>query len=233
MAKKHYLVVDTETTRQGTAADFGAAIVNLKGEIVDRLGVMVAGEFDQKELWFDPKASGAAFWSAQSCKTRRENYNLMLRNGSRVMATSNGINQWLTNAAIKYRPTLTAYNVKFDLEVCQKTGINLDIFPDRFCLWHAAAGNLCHKKDYRKFVIENHLFNARTESGNMTYSTNAESVASWLAGSYELEAHTALEDVEEWEIPILLKILKIKGWRENTAAYNWRNFQVRDWFIAK
>lgn len=231
--KKHFIVVDTETTMQGTAADFGAAIVNLKGEIVDRIGVMIAGEFDQKELWFDRKAPDSAFWSARSCKTRREAYNLMLRNGSRVMATQNAVNQWLTNAAIKYRPELTAYNLKFDLEVCEKTGINLNIFPERFCLWHAAAGNLCHKKDYRRFVLEHHLFNAPTDSGNMSYQTNAEAVASWIAGSYDKEPHTALEDVEEWEIPILLKIIKIKGWREKTIPYNWRNFQVRDWFIPK
>ena len=39
--KHYYLIVDTETTRRDTVADFGAVVVDRKGKIVDQFGALV------------------------------------------------------------------------------------------------------------------------------------------------------------------------------------------------
>ena len=48
--KHYYLIVDTETTRRNTVADFGAVLVTRKGEIVEQFGAMVLGEFGKKAV---------------------------------------------------------------------------------------------------------------------------------------------------------------------------------------
>ena len=40
-----YLIVDTETTKRGTVADFGAVVVTKQGRIVEQFGAMVHGHF--------------------------------------------------------------------------------------------------------------------------------------------------------------------------------------------
>ena len=41
--KHFYLIVDTETTKKQTVADFGAVLVTRKGEIVEQFGALVLG----------------------------------------------------------------------------------------------------------------------------------------------------------------------------------------------
>ena len=232
MAKKQFfLIIDTETTIKDTVCDFGAVVVDKQGNIHDQLAVLVKDHFDKFELFHDKQKAG--LWGTESLKRRREKYNQMLNNGTRVLANVQAINNWLVDVRIKYDPEMTAYNLAFDAEKCFKTGIILEHFQKRFCLWYAAVGNICHQKKYRQFVVENHLFNNRTEKGNLSYSTNAESVAGYLAGELTTEPHTALEDAIDYELPILHHIVNKKNWRDNIKAYNWRNFQVRDWFVAK
>ena len=38
--RHYYLIVDTETTKKQTVADFGAVIVTKQGEIVEQFGAM-------------------------------------------------------------------------------------------------------------------------------------------------------------------------------------------------
>jgi len=49
------------------------------------------------------------------------------------------------------------------------------------------------------------------------------------------EPHTALEDAIDYELPILRRLLAVSSPSEymNPAGYNWRNYQVKDWFIPK
>jgi hypothetical protein len=42
-----------------------------------------------------------------------------------------------------------------------------------------------------------------------------------------------LEDARDYELPILQLILKKKNWRDKVTPYNWREFQVKDNFVAK
>ena len=232
MAKKQYfLIVDTETTIDSTVADFGAVVCDRQGRIVKQCAVLVKGEFDAKELFYDPKDNG--FWGKQAAEKRRGAYVDMLNNGSRMMATVGAINRWLEQVRGTYNPTLTAYNLAFDTDKCAKTGIDLTIFSYRFCLWQAALGNICHMKKYKEFVLQNHVLTNRTEYGNMSIRTNAETVAGFLCGTLTDEPHTALEDAIYYELPILVNIVNKKGWLEKVKPFDWRSWQAKDHFVPK
>ena len=61
--KKHtYLIVDTETTKNQTVADFGAVLMTRNGNIVEQFGAMVGGHFGKMPLFSDPKANPNDFW---------------------------------------------------------------------------------------------------------------------------------------------------------------------------
>lgn len=229
MAKKQYFIgIDTETTITDKVADFGAVIHDRHGNIAAQCGIMVKDIFGVDSLFYDLNASG--IWAKASIDRRMANYNTMLESGSRMLASVNAINIWLTKAIGKYNPTLYAYNLPFDESKCRNSGIILNEFKDRFCLWGAAVGNICNTKGYKQFVLDNHLFNTPTEKGNMTFSTTAEAVTGYLRGQMTDEPHTSVEDIIGYEMPTLVHILKKKGWRDKAIAYNWRSHQVKDHF---
>lgn len=232
MAKKQFFcIVDTETTINDTVADFAAIIVDRKGIIHNQCAVMVKGHFDEMELFYDPKDNG--FWGKVSAVKRKVKYTEMLNNGTRMLASVSAINNWIAKAVGKYTPILTAYNLPFDHGKSANTGIDLSAFSDRFCLWAASVGNICNTKAFKNFALQNHAFNKPTEKGNMSFKTTAEVVAGFLAGEFQTEPHTALEDAVYFELPILKHIVAKRGWRDNVKAYDWNKFQVRDHFTAK
>lgn len=232
MAKKQYfLIIDTETTITDKVADFGAVICDRNGSIVNQCAVMVNGVFGIDELFYNRDAN--SIWSRASIDRRMSKYNGMLESGQRMLASTNAINRWLDKVNTKYNPTLTAYNIAFDKSKCQNTNIDLSMFQNSFCLWAAAVGSICNTKAYRQFVLDNHLFNARTQKGNMTFSTTAESVTGFLSGNLTDEPHTSLEDIIGYELPTLVHILKKKGWKEKITPYSWNAHQVNQHFKAK
>lgn len=231
MAKKQFfLIVDTETTAKDTVYDFGAVVVDRQGNIHASCAVVVA-ESKDLDLFFDPKAKG--IWSRQYAIDKKVKYAAMLESGSRMIASSNAVNRWLEKVTAKYAPTLTAYNLAFDRAKCANTQIDLSIFPQSFCLWHLSCAVYAKSKNYRAFVLANHYFGNRTEFGNMTYKTNAEVMAHFVTGQFSEEPHTALEDAQFYELPILVSLLKKKGWKEKIgSAYNWKDYQLKDNFTA-
>lgn len=232
MGKKQYFaILDTETTIEDTVADFAIIIVDREGKIYNQCAVLVKGHYDTFELFYDKNK--ADIWGYSGLEKRRNNYINMLDTGTRMMASVNAINNWINQAIGKYNPMLTAYNLSFDIEKCENTGIILSGFTDKFCLWQAAIGNICNTKKYKEFVLSNHLFNPPTEKGNMTFSTNAESVAGYIMGEFKKEPHTALEDSRDFELPILKHIVTKRKWRDNVNSYAWSNFQVRDHFNVR
>lgn len=231
MSKQYYIVVDTETTIDDTVADFAAVVIDRKGNIQTKMSVLVRDHFDIKDLFYIPNISNG--WSKSHAESKRARYNSMLNTGSRIMASVGAINNWLNKAVGKYNPILTAYNLSFDVEKSRNTGIDLDIFNSRFCLWQAAVGNICSRKGFRQFCLDNHRFNKPTDKGNMTFQTNAEVVAGYLAGNMTTEPHTALEDIVDFEIPILQHILLKHNWKSKIKPYNYRDHQVKDHFKAK
>jgi hypothetical protein len=176
-------------------------------------------------------------WGKATLQARYDRYNAMVQNGSRMVATVAAINSWLAKAVAKYNPTLTAYNINFDEGKCANTGIDLTMFQSRFCLWYAAFTKWGHTKNYRNFVLQVHAFNPPTKLGNMSYKTNAETMCRFVLNKPMLpdEPHTALEDARDYELPILVELLKNKKKKDllEIVPYDWRKTQVKDWFVAR
>ncbi len=232
MAKKQYFaILDTETTMQNTVADFAIIICDREGKIYNQCAVMVKDHYGKFELFHDKAAND--IWGYEGLERRKAGYVEMLNSGRRMLASVNAINAWIQQAIGKYNPQLTAYNLAFDLDKCEKTGIELTGFSSKFCLWQAAVGNICGTKQFKQFALENHAFNNVTQFNNMTLQTSAEIVCGFVNGEFKKEPHTALEDARDFELPILNTILKKKNWREKITPYNWRAFQVKDHFAAK
>ena len=203
--RHYYLIVDTETTQRGTVADFGAVLITKQGEIVERFGAMVLNHFGSLPLFSDPTAPDSALWSEQSAKRREKDYYSMLDTGERSISSVGLINQWLTGINARYAPVLTAYNIAFDLGKCRNTRIDLGIFAQSFCLMKAAKRQIGTLAEYHDFCNANGLLTAKLRNPSMT----ADTMAKFIFGtSLEDEPHTALEDAQFYEAPILTKILE-------------------------
>jgi hypothetical protein len=232
MAKKQYfMIVDTETTNDNQVFDFAAIIVDKQGNIHNSCAIIVKDNIE-KELFSDP--SGRGLWTVSYAQQKKANYYNMLDKGNRMVASVNAINRWLEKVNAKYEPIMTAYNVAFDQSKCANTGIDLTIFKSSFCLWHLACNVFATKKAYKQFALDNLYFGEKTQHGNMTIKTNAEVMAHYITGRNNHEPHTALEDAQFFELPILVAILKKRNWKDYIGtAYNWRDYQVKEHFTAK
>ena len=207
--RHYYLIVDTETTQRGTVADFGAVIVTKQGEIVEQFGAMVLGHFGKLPLFSDPNADADAFWSEQSAYRRAKNYDDMLESGERSISSPALINQWLAGIKARYNPTLTAYNLAFDLGKCRNTRINLGIFGSRFCLMKSAKRKIGVLACYQDFCKARGLLTAKLKKPSMTADAMAKYIADTeYSGSLADEPHTALEDARDYEAMILAYILR-------------------------
>ena len=220
MTKKYFLIIDTETTQTEKVADFGAVVCDKQGRIVAECGVLVRDFFCDREshpLFYTKDAD--PLWGKANLPRRYAEYDRMLSDGRRMLASVAAVNSWLSKVNSKYRPILTAYNLAFD------------------CLWHAAANKWMHTRAYRTFILENHLFNNPTKLGNMTFQTKAEPMAAFVLGDASMpkEPHTALEDARDYELPILAALVKNASPKDymNPKPVTWRDTQVKDWFKAK
>ena len=203
--KHYYLILDTETTKKQTVADFGAVIVTKQGEIVERFGAMVLGHFGKMPLFADATAPDSALWSEQSARRREKDYYSMLDTGERSIASPALINQWLVRVNAQYAPVLTAYNLAFDLGKCRNTRIDLGIFGQSFCLMKAAKRQIGTLAEYHDFCHDNRFLTLALRKPSMTADTMAKFI---LGVSLEDEPHTSLEDAQFYEAPILTKILE-------------------------
>ena len=236
MKKHYYLTVDTETTKDEKVADFAAVLTDKRGNIITQCSVLVS------EIYTDKKrhplyTNNTTLWGKASLKRRYARYETMLKSGTRMVGSVAAINRWLTRALAQYNPVLTAYNLPFDLEKCENTGIDLQMFSKSFCLWSAAYTKWGRSAQYKNFVLLTHAFNAPTKNGNMTYKTNAETMARFVLAAPDLadEPHTALEDILFYELPILNKLLKTEPTKKllgELNKYNWQDTQVRNHFQA-
>lgn len=235
--KKYFLTIDTETTQTSKVADFGAIVSDKQGNIVAQAGILV------RDFYLDRDAHplfhcshGEKLWGRENLPARYAAYDKMLDNGTRMIASVTAINSWLAKVAAQYNPIATAYNIAFDKDKCEKSGIDLSMFSQSFCLWHAAFNKWGMSRKYRQFILDNHLFNNRTGHGNMSYSTKADYMAQFIVGPHlPPEPHTALEDARDYELPILTALVNSTSPQEylNPPPFNWRAIQVKDWFKPK
>jgi len=238
--KKFFLVVDTETTQTGKVADFGAVIVDKQGVIHHEAGVLIGDFFSDRtnHPLFHVYGDANDVFSKASLPKRYSRYEDMLQQGTRVLASVAAVNRWLVKARLKYNPTVTAYNWAFDREKLANSGIDMSIFDNSFCLWHAAVAKWGKTKAFREFVLANHLLGKRTAKGNLTMKTNAEAMAAFILGlnpDENVEPHTALEDARDFEAPILARLVSTTSPQEylKPPAYNWRHWQLRDHATAR
>jgi len=231
MAKKQYfMIVDTESTINNLVADFAAIIVDSKGIIHNECAILVKGIFDQYDLFHNTDLEG--IWTRRNLESRVTAYTEKLKTGKRLFTTVDKINAWLEKANTKYAPTLTAYNLAYDANLCDGSKINLAQFSERFCLWHAATGNICNTRKYHQFALENHYFTKPTKLGNMSILTNAECVAHFVRGKKDIEPHTAREDLD-FELDIFKHLIKKRKYKQGITPYNWRDHQVKAHYKAK
>jgi hypothetical protein len=92
-------------------------------------------------------------------------------------------------------------------------------------------------RKYRQFVLDNHLFNNVTPKGNMSYTYKAENMCRFVTNNPDMdnEPHTALEDAQFYELPILTKLVnstKKSVWM-NPENSSWQDHQVKNWFKVK
>jgi hypothetical protein len=237
MKKDYYLIIDTETTINDKVADFGAVICDRKGNIVDQCAVLVNGVFGIDPLFYIPKEDASSLWSKQGKDRRFTKYNEMLENGARMLASVNAINNWLNRVAGKYNPILTAYNLPFDMDKCNKTGIDLTMFKNSFCMWRVAFNKYALTKSYKNFAMQIHAINPPTKFGNCSFQTNAEIMTKFVTKNPELaeEPHLALEDIVYYELLILKNMLKNmtkSELLENDLGFDWRKVQLKNHFKA-
>jgi hypothetical protein len=236
--KKFFLIVDTETTQTGKVADFGAVIVDKQGTIHREMGILVGDFFSDRtnHPLFHIYGDKNDVFSKASLPKRYERYEQMLQTGERYLASVGAVNRWLVKAAQHYNPVATAYNIAFDREKLTNSGIVFnELFPEQFCLWHAAVAKWGQTRAFREYVLSQHHFGNRTKHGNMTMRTNAEAMAAFITGNDSLEPHTALEDARDFERPILAALVKNTSPQVymNPPPYNWRHWQLKDHFAAR
>ena len=237
MAKKiYFFLFDTETTQDSMVADFAGIICDKSGKIYAQIAVLVNGIYTDSENHplFHIHGDDSDLWSKAGLPKRYARYNAMVSGGSRMIASIGAINRWLDRAKAEFDPYLTAYNLAFDVGKCENTGIDLTMFDKRFCLWYASYSRWAKSKNYRQFILDHHFFKNPTQLGNMSWSTNAETMARFVLGNSEYpdEPHTALEDVIDYELPILKAVVKGKSQKiwSNPEPWNWRDLQVKDWY---
>jgi len=233
MKKQHFLIIDTETTMTNKVVDFGAVVVDRKGNILNQCAVIVQGVYRVDELFFNNQC--ADLWNSKKLAERYNNYDDHLKNGTRMLASVPAINKWLERVNKKYDPIMTAYNLAFDVDKMRKTGIDCDMFQKSFCLMRSAQYYIAQKKAYKQFILENHYFTNRTDYGNMSYRTTAEIMTHFLTGNDTPEPHTALEDVIDYELPIFKHITSKMSTKKmmDYKSITWRDLQIKDNFTVK
>jgi len=190
--KHYYLIVDVETTGDQRVADFGAVVVDRKGNIVASLGVLIEGIFGETDF----------HWALGNPKHTLAKYRGMMAQGQRAIASPAFVNRWLAEINAQYSPVLTAYNIGFDWGKCNNTDIDLGIFSKRFDLMMAAKTVILPMPEYEAACIENDWF---TDGGKL--SAKADHVARFLDSTLPIEPHTALEDARDYESVILAAII--------------------------
>lgn len=235
--KKYFLIIDTETTQTEKVADLGIVVCDKQGNIVYEVGVMVAEWFCDREAHplFHVFGDENDIFSKASLPRRYADYDHMIKDGRRMVASVAAINKLLVKIRLQYNPVLTAYNIAFDAGKCANSGIDLTIFDKRFCLWHAAAEKWGHTKAFRQFVLENWFFGNKTKTGHVGIQTKADVMAKFLLGAtLEDEPHTALEDARDYERPILAALVKntSPAVYMNPKPYSYRDFSAHGSYQA-
>ena len=189
MAKKYYMVLDTETVADARVPyDVAWILVDRKGEVVERFNGLTAEIMQNETLRYLIKRDSFA-------KRKAAFY---LDNEPAQIMTFDDICTYTNHVIATFNATMVAYNAGFDVKVLNDYAnvlLNKKFFSDSvevWDLWNMALNTICDSSNYVRWCIDSGFI---TEKGNI--SCSAESVYSYLTGNATFEEdHTALSDCE-------------------------------------
>lgn len=202
-AKKHYMVLDTETTSTARIPfDIAFTIIDRNGNVIEQVNYLVGEVFNswmgRHLLTFDDFS-----------KNKIEKYLNFMRSNNAIIADFAVIREKMRQYIKKYNCTVVAYNAKFDYDCLTNFAQSLgfkNFFKDSteiWDLWNIALSVLVDSRNYVKFCLDNEFTN---EKGNL--KSSAEVVYRFITKNVDfVESHTALDDTEI-EAAILAKCLK-------------------------
>ena len=189
MAKKYYMVLDTETVADARVPyDVAWIIVDRQGNVYERFNGLVAEIMQNETLRY--------LIRKDSFSKRKASF--YLDNEPAQIMSFEDIFMTTTRAIDRYNAVIVAYNAAFDIKVLNNYAnviLDLDFFSsddEVWDLWNMALNTICDSSNFVRWCIDNGFI---TEKGNI--SCSAEAVYSYLSrnGDFE-EDHTALSDCE-------------------------------------
>lgn len=223
--KKYYMVVDVETAGNFSAPqvyDFGFAVCDKKGNIVEEKSFVISEVFDNKRLM------DTAYYAK-----KLPMYYEGLETGKFVKTDLMTARTVFLEMMEKYDiKTICAYNLMFDMKALKSTmnslGYGTKFLPvenryhkeniDLLCIWSFACEVLFTQKTYSKIAVAQGWV---SPAGNM--KTNAECAYRYITRMFDFEEeHTGLADVQI-ECQILAKCISQKQ-KHNSGiiAHPWR-----------
>ena len=216
MARKQYFaIIGTTITKQGTVADFSIIICDRNGRIFNQCAVLVNGHFDNFDMLDNDDIDDTLI--RQGKRLSINEYNEMLNKGRRMLVSIRAINSWIAQVYGKYTPTLIGYNLQSHLESCEKTGIDLSLLSDGFCLKKAISNNICNTNKYRDYLTKKLDASTNQSDSDMRSESDLERILEFVTGKKVESQRSSLENIRDAQIPLLCEILKKKGWKNEVA----------------
>lgn len=189
MAKKFYMVLDTETVAEARVPyDVAWIIVDREGNIYERFNALAAEVMQNETLRYLVKKD--------SFSKRKASF--YLEDNSTEIMPFEKIKCMADYHLHVYNCVVVAYNAAFDVKVLNDYAnvlFGLPFFPESvevWDLWNMALNTVCDSSNYVRWCIDAGFI---TEKGNI--SCSAEAVYSYLTRAADFEEqHTALADCE-------------------------------------
>lgn len=189
MAKKYYMVLDTETVADARVPyDVAWIVVDREGKVYERFNGLVAEILHNETLRY--------LIRKDSFSKRKASF--YLDNEPAQIMPFDEIAIRASQTIEFYNAVVVAYNAAFDIKVLNNYSQLLHDMPffdsetKVWDLWNMALNTICDSSNYVRWCINSGFI---TEKGNI--SCSAESVYSYLTGDVTFEEdHTALSDCE-------------------------------------
>lgn len=189
MAKKYYMVLDTETVADARVPyDVAWILVDREGNIIERFNGLTAEVLTNPTLRYLVKRDSFS-------KRKAAFY---LDDAPAQIIPFEDIMNYTCDVIADYDAIVVAYNAGFDVKVLNDYATIL--FGEQFFaentvvwdLWNMALNTICDSSNYVRWCIDAGFI---TEKGNI--SCSAEAVYSYLSHEQDFEEdHTALSDCE-------------------------------------
>lgn len=206
--KHYYLIVDTEACKSedkknSLVYDLGIAIVDRKGVIYEKYGLIIADIFtNRKDLM-----------TSNYYKRKREKIINLYNQNKRFFVTFDTAKKIVNHLINKYNVTaIVGHYSRFDIHALESTNYlitqdkNNFFFPQNISIWCTcimARQIYLKKPTYKKWCIKNNYINERNQP-----ILSQEIIYRYISNNNDfISAHTALEDVEI-NIAVLTHILR-------------------------